>query len=30
LIMLGFVGGMVFGWLFAEIWNWTATKKWAK
>ena len=30
LIILGFVGGAVFGWLFAKIWNWTAGKKWAK
>jgi hypothetical protein len=27
LIILGFVGGAIFGWLFAVIWNWTAKKK---
>ena len=30
LIILGFIGGALFGWLFAKIWNWTATQKWAK
>jgi len=30
LIILGFIGGAVFGWLFAKIWNWTAAEKWAK
>jgi hypothetical protein len=30
LIMLGFIGGAVFGLLFAKIWNWTAGKKWAR
>jgi hypothetical protein len=30
LIVLGFVGGAIFGWLFAALWNWTATKSWAK
>lgn len=30
LVILGFIGGAVFGWLFAKIWNWTAGKKWAK
>jgi hypothetical protein len=25
-----FVFGFVIGWLFAKVWNWTGTKKWAK
>jgi len=30
LIILGFIGGAVFGWIFAALWNWTATKSWAR
>lgn len=30
LIILGFVGGALFGGIFAKLWNWTATKSWAK
>ena len=29
LIVLGFIGGAIFGWIFAALWNWTAKQKWA-
>lgn len=30
LIVVAFIFGAILGWLFAALWNWIATQKWAK